>query len=105
MAKGFGARVLTPQQEKEVKIIKRSILKHFQCLKEPRTGRRQDHNLTAIVTIGILAVLSGADGFVAIEAYGKAKRVREHLTYAISINTYGQKNKTLNFIELYQKKK
>jgi hypothetical protein len=74
MAKGFGARVLTPQQEKEVKIIKRSILKHFQCLKEPRTGRRQDHNLTAIVTIGILAVLSGADGFVAIEAYGKAKR-------------------------------
>ncbi|UXE59011.1 MAG: hypothetical protein KA717_24010 [Woronichinia naegeliana WA131] len=30
---------------------------------------------------------------------------REHLTYAISINTYGQKNKTLNFIELYQKKK
>jgi hypothetical protein len=51
MAKGFGARVLTPQQEKEVKIIKRSILKHFQCLKEPRTGRRQDHNLTAIVTI------------------------------------------------------
>jgi hypothetical protein len=76
MAKGFGARVLTPQQEKEVKIIKRSILKHFQCLKEPRTGRRQDHNLTAIVTIGILAVLSGADGFVAIEAYGKAKRAR-----------------------------
>ena len=74
MAKGFGTRVLTPQQEKEVKIIKRSILKHFQCLKEPRTGRRQDHNLTAIVTIGILAVLSGADGFVAIEAYGKAKR-------------------------------
>jgi hypothetical protein len=29
MAKGFGARVLTPQQEKEVKIIKRSILKHL----------------------------------------------------------------------------
>jgi|694.fasta_scaffold04205_26 hypothetical protein len=34
-----------------------------------------------------------------------AKGEREHLTYAISINTYGQKNKTLNFIELYQKKK
>jgi predicted transposase YbfD/YdcC len=74
MAKGFGARVLTPQKEKEVKILKRSVLKYFQCLKEPRTGRRQDHNLTAIVTIGILAVLSGADGFVAIEAYGKTKQ-------------------------------
>jgi uncharacterized DUF497 family protein len=34
-----------------------------------------------------------------------AENVWEHLTYAISINTYGQKNKTLNFIELYQKKK
>jgi hypothetical protein len=33
------------------------------------------------------------------------ERAWEHLTYAISINTYGQKNKTLNFIELYQKKK
>jgi hypothetical protein len=35
----------------------------------------------------------------------KIKKQGEHLTYAISINTYGQKNKTLNFIELYQKKK
>jgi len=74
MAKSFSARVLTPHQEKEVKILKTSVLKHFQCLKEPRTGRRQDHNLIAIVTIGILAVLSEADGFVGIEAYGKAQQ-------------------------------
>jgi hypothetical protein len=43
------------------------------------------------------------------EVLGKSRSLlgfqREHLTYAISINTYGQKNKTLNFIELYQKKK
>jgi predicted transposase YbfD/YdcC len=39
---------------------------------DPRTGRRKDHNLVAIITIGILAVLCGADGFVAIETYGKA---------------------------------
>jgi hypothetical protein len=36
---------------------------------------------------------------------GSGTWIGEHLTYAISINTYGQKNKTLNFIELYQKKK
>jgi len=68
MTKGFGARVLIPQQKKEVKILERSVLKHFQCTKESRTGRRQDHNFIAIVTIGILAVLSGADDLAAIEA-------------------------------------
>ena len=41
---------------------------------DPRTGRRKDHNLVAIITIGILAVLCGADGFVAIETYGKANQ-------------------------------
>lgn len=34
----------------------------------------KDHSLVAIITIAILAVLSGADGFVAVETYGKAKR-------------------------------
>jgi hypothetical protein len=68
MAKGFGARMLVPQQKKEIKILERSVLKHFQCPKESRTGRRQDHNFIAIVTIGILAVLSGVDDLVAIEA-------------------------------------
>jgi predicted transposase YbfD/YdcC len=37
-------------------------------------GRTKDHNLVAIITIAILAVLSGADGFTAIEAYGNAKQ-------------------------------
>jgi predicted transposase YbfD/YdcC len=36
--------------------------------------RTQHHSLVAIVTIAILAVLAGADGFVAIERYGRAKQ-------------------------------
>ena len=74
MAKGFGKPVLNPKLALEAKILSKSVLKHFQHLQEPRVGRRKDHNLTAIVTIAILAVLSGADGFVAIETYGKAKQ-------------------------------
>lgn len=73
MAKGFGKRVLNPQQEREAKILSKSVLKHFQHLQDPRVERTQHHRLVAIVTIAILAVLSGADGFVAIETYGKAK--------------------------------
>ena len=73
MAKGFGKRVLNPQQEREAKLLSQSVLKHFQHLQDPRAQRTQHHRLVAIVTIAILAVISGADGFVAIETYGKAK--------------------------------
>jgi hypothetical protein len=74
MTKGFGQLVLNPKQERESKILRHSVLNHFQQLPDPRTGSRRDHNLVAIITIAILAVLCGADGFVAIETYGKAKR-------------------------------
>ena len=74
MAKGFGQLVLTPKQEQEAKLLRKSVLKYFQHLRDPRVGRKKDHNLVAIITIAILAVLCGADGFVAIETYGKAKQ-------------------------------
>jgi predicted transposase YbfD/YdcC len=72
MAKGFGSPVRTPQQQREAKLLRKTVLQHFQQMADPRTGRRKDHNLVAIITIGIMAVLCGADGFVAIETYGKA---------------------------------
>ena len=74
MVQGFGKLVLNPGQQRETKILKKSVLQNFQHLEDPRTGRRKDHNLIDIITIAILAVLSGADGFVAIETYGKAKQ-------------------------------
>ena len=74
MAQGFGKLVLNREQQREAKILKKSVLQNFQHLEDPRTGRRRDHNLIDIITIAILAVLSGADGFVAIETYGKAKQ-------------------------------
>ena len=73
MAQGFGSRVLNPKQQREAKILRQSVLKHFQTLPDPRSDGTR-HSLTAIITIAILAVLAGADGFVAIEAYGKAKQ-------------------------------
>ncbi len=74
MAKGFGQRVLKPREVRETKLLRKSVLKHFQHIQDPRVERTQRHNLGAIITIGILAVLSGADGFVAIATYGKAKQ-------------------------------
>jgi predicted transposase YbfD/YdcC len=74
MAQGFGQRVLSPQQARDAKILRRSVLQHFQTLPDPRVERTQHHSLVAIVTIALFAVLAGADGFVGIERYGKAKQ-------------------------------
>ena len=68
------------ENQKEVKntdyniiFLKNSFLNHFQNLKDPRIDRSKDHLLIDIIAISILAVISGADGWTAIETYGKAK--------------------------------
>ncbi|NEQ98380.1 MAG: transposase family protein [Cyanothece sp. SIO2G6] len=67
MSKGFGKPVLHPHHHREAKVLRKSVLKHFQDVEDPRTGQRRDHPLVSIITIAIFAVLAGADGFVAIE--------------------------------------
>lgn len=74
MAKGFDQPVVRPLEVREAKILRRSVLQHFQQIKDPRVDRTKRHSLMAIITIAILAVLAGADSFVAIETYGKAKQ-------------------------------
>lgn len=50
-----------------------TIFKYFSSLEDPRIERTKRHLLVDIVTIAILAVISGADSWVAIETYGQAK--------------------------------
>lgn len=74
MSQGFSPPVIPPQQIREAKILERSVIRHFQGISDPRETSRITHPLTSIITIAILAVISGADGCLAIEAYGKAKQ-------------------------------
>ncbi|MGB8698996.1 MAG: ISAs1 family transposase [Thermosynechococcaceae cyanobacterium] len=74
MVKGFGTPVLRPVEQREANILQRSVLKHFQQIQDPRVDRTKHHGLVEIITIALFAVLSGADTFVAIETYGKAKQ-------------------------------
>ena len=46
---------------------------HFADLPDPRVERCKHHQLLDIVTIAICAVISNADGWIDIEAYGRAK--------------------------------
>jgi hypothetical protein len=77
MARGFSKAVTSPQKQTDslpsMNLLNTSFLEHFANLKDPRRERSKEHLLKDIRSIAILAVLSGADGWVAIEAYGNAK--------------------------------
>jgi predicted transposase YbfD/YdcC len=47
--------------------------RHFGSLQDPRIDRQKLHNLTDIVVIAICGTICGADSWVAIERFGKAK--------------------------------
>jgi len=51
-----------------------SIEQHFRALKDPRINRSKRHKLIDIVVISICAVICGADNWVAVESFGKAKQ-------------------------------
>ena len=50
-----------------------TISEHFRSLKDPRTGRMVRHYLIEILIIAICAVICGADDWVAVEGFGRAK--------------------------------
>lgn len=50
------------------------IKEHFGTLKDPRVDRTKRHLLLDIVVIAICAVICGADNWVDVENYGKAKQ-------------------------------
>jgi len=51
-----------------------SILAYFEDLEDPRIERNRKHPLINVVTIAVLGVICGADNWVDIERYGKAKQ-------------------------------
>ena len=50
-----------------------TIADHFTQMEDPRIERTKRHQLIDIVTIAICAVICGADTWVDIESYGRAK--------------------------------
>ncbi|PYG52835.1 DDE family transposase [Rhizobium sp. UGM030330-04] len=49
------------------------LREHFSTLEDPRIDRNKRHELLDIVLVVICGMLSGADGWEAIEEFGKEK--------------------------------
>lgn len=49
------------------------IRDHFACVVDPRIHRTRKHNLFDILVIALCAMISGAEDFVHVEMFGKAK--------------------------------
>jgi predicted transposase YbfD/YdcC len=54
--------------------FKQSLHEHFSEIEDPRQTAKTRHKLLDIITIAILAVLCGADNWVAVVTYGEAKQ-------------------------------
>ena len=50
------------------------ISDHFSIIEDPRINRKKLHTLSDILTLTICAMLSGADGYEAIEEFGHNKK-------------------------------
>jgi predicted transposase YbfD/YdcC len=50
-----------------------SLIKHFSNLKDPRDGTKARHKLLDIIAISVAAVICGADDWVSIAAFARAK--------------------------------
>jgi predicted transposase YbfD/YdcC len=56
-----------------IEVSPTSIIEHFGELEDPRVDRTRLHLLIDILVIALCAVISGADDWVSVEAYGNAK--------------------------------
>ncbi len=50
-----------------------SLIKHFRHLEDPRESTKSRHNLLDMIAISIAAVICGANDWVSIAAFARAK--------------------------------
>jgi DDE_Tnp_1-associated/Transposase DDE domain len=51
-----------------------ALMDHFGELEDPRIDRHKEHKLIDLLVLAICAILCGANDWVAVETFGKAKR-------------------------------
>ena len=64
---------MSTRKSEEDKELRASIVDYFAAVVDPRVERTRHHPLASMLVLSLCAVLCGADSFVGIEAYGRAK--------------------------------
>ena len=62
------------QEKGQEQMSSSGVKRHFEGVEDPRTGNAKEHLLIDIIVIAIMAVICGADSWVEIEEFGKAKQ-------------------------------
>jgi predicted transposase YbfD/YdcC len=65
---------LIPRRPIMTRLPGSTLIDHFAALTDPRSDHTKRHHLLDLLTIALCAVISGADEWVAMAAYGNAKR-------------------------------
>lgn len=92
-------------REGEIKIeLKTTLTEHFKELEEPREIGKVRHKLIDIITIAICAVVCGANDWVGVETFGKAKEewLRSFLELPNGIPSHDTFNKVFNQLSAKQ---
>ena len=72
-------RAMTPARLEQLAAVKpppavASLSEHFSPLSDPREAGLVEHKLLDIITIAVCGVICGADSWVEVEAFGKARQ-------------------------------
>ena len=84
---------------------KKTLIKHFSVIPDPRINRKKKHQLIDIIAITICGLISGCDSFTDIELYGIAKLIGSKKFLALdngipSHNTFGRVFSLISPLEL-----
>src|SRR5687768_5410258 len=68
-----------------------TFMEHFSNLKDPRDDKNKKHQLLDILFLMIATVISGAEGWEAIETFGKEKLewLRKYFPFANGVPSHG----------------
>lgn len=81
-----------------------TLIEHFSAVEDPRLERRRLHNLTDIIVIAILAVISGSTGWAEMEVFGKCREkwLRRFLPLPNGIPSHDTFGRVFSIIDLKQ---
>jgi predicted transposase YbfD/YdcC len=84
--------------------MKSNLYTYFKNIKDPRINRKKQHYLTDIISLAVIAIISGADSWDSIEEFGNAKKdfLSQFLSLPNGIPSHDTINRVFSLIDPIQ---